>query len=186
MCSASAQDHSEGGVYIRQAATSVQTESEITTDDDVTRDEALELILDRLSPSNRPTLETFLTAPTAGHFFLGEQNGTGNTALVEQYGDANIAVLLQNGTDNRTTAIQNGSRNLFGAWLTGDENQLRVEQYGNENIYMLDFTGSGLNPPPVVQQGDMNQAFQIGVISTPFGIQQRGTGMRLLIEHNLQ
>jgi hypothetical protein len=181
---ASAQNQSRSSVYIRQATATIPVETGGTTDDDITRSEALDLILDRLQPSDRPALQAYLTAATAGHFFLGSQSGSENTALVDQFGDANIAVLNQYGTGNSTTAIQNGSRNLFGIWLTGDNNQLQVEQYGNENIYLLEFTGSGLDVPPILQQGEMNQALQIGMIREPFGISQRGNGMSIIIEHN--
>jgi hypothetical protein len=116
--------------------------------------------------------------------------GTDNDALVGQGGNGNLAVLLQQGDGNFTSTLQIGSGNVIGVRLRGVGNQLGtplapgVLQVGAENLYLLDYTGDSQLIEPTAQIGDGNQVVQIGAIDVPFGVEQRGDGMRMIIRHN--
>jgi hypothetical protein len=111
--------------------------------------------------------------------------GVGNTAEIEQRGAGNLAVLLQLGDGNLTTLLQEGAGNVFGARITGSNNTLDgVVQRGADNLYLLDYEGSGRMIEPSLQEGDGNQVVQIGATDAPFGVQQYGDGLRMIIRHN--
>jgi hypothetical protein len=115
---------------------------------------------------------------------LDNLSGRNNTAEIDQSGAGNLAVLLQLGDENTTTLLQDGNGNVFGARLAGSNNTLDVEQEGNNNLYLLDHVGDNLDIAPGIQQGDNNQAVQVGEVSQPFGVQQYGDGLRMIIRHN--
>lgn len=116
--------------------------------------------------------------------------GNDNDAFVGQDGNGNLAVLLQQGDGNFTSTLQVGSGNVIGVRLRGVGNQLGtpsapgVLQAGADNLYLLDYTGNGQTIAPTAQIGDGNQVVQIGAIDVPFGVEQRGDGMRMIIRHN--
>ncbi|MEP0547081.1 MAG: curlin repeat-containing protein [Rhodothermales bacterium] len=116
--------------------------------------------------------------------------GNDNDASIGQDGDGNLAVLLQQGDDNFTSTLQIGSGNVIGVRLRGVGNQLGTQatpgvlQAGADNLYLLDYTGDGQTIAPTAQIGDGNQVVQIGEIDVPFGVEQRGDGMRMIIRHN--
>ncbi len=111
------------------------------------------------------------------------QAGRLNTALVEQFGFDNAVTLLQQGQGNTTLAQQLGSGNVIDVTLIGEANRLDVRQVGQDNLYVLAFEGEGLTHS-VLQQGQGIEAVQIGVGRQPVSIEQRGSGMRVMIEHN--
>jgi hypothetical protein len=114
----------------------------------------------------------------------------GNDASVGQDGDGNLAVLLQQGNNNFTSTLQVGSGNVIGVRLRGLGNSLGtpadpgVLQAGADNVYLLDYEGSNQIIAPTIQEGNGNQVVQIGEIDVPFGVEQRGDGMRMIIRHN--
>lgn len=116
--------------------------------------------------------------------------GTNNNASIGQDGDGNLAVLLQEGDSNFTSTIQVGSGNVIGVRLRGVGNNLGtstdpgVLQAGADNLYLLDYTGDFQTIAPTEQVGNGNQVVQIGAIDVPFGVEQRGDGMRMIIRHN--
>lgn len=119
-----------------------------------------------------------------GNLALTHQDGANNEALLEQDGNGNLAVLLQLGDGNLTTSRQVGTGNVFGVRIAGSYNELDVEQEGADNVYLLDYVGDGQMLPSAVQSGVGNQAVQVGEIAVPFGVQQYGNGMEMIIRHN--
>lgn len=117
-----------------------------------------------------------------GNLALTIQQGSDNAAALAQQGATNLAVLLQRGDLNTTTLDQFGNRNLFAVWLEGTSNRLSVTQEGDDNTYVLGFVGDNLDHT-VYQSGNDIHAVQIGVGRRPFGIEQRGEGMNIQIEH---
>ena len=136
-----------------------------------------------LSEREGGALDAFsLTAQ--GNLALVRQTGDGNAAILDQTGSGNLAALLQLGSGNVTTAEQNGSGNVLGVRITGSYNELDVLQDGNDNLYLLDYAGDGQAISPGTQIGHDNQAVQLGEVAAPFGVQQVGDGMRMIIRHN--
>ncbi len=172
-----AQDAAGGEVYLDQAAP-------LPAQETITAGEAIERIQDRLRPHDANALEAHLLGgfQRGGSFGLVTQRGTGNTARLDQAGPANLAVLSQQGDRNTALLEQVGAGNLYGAWLTGDDNVTNVTQRGADNVYLLDFEGDALQHR-VVQQGTGNQAVQIGAGAAPFGIEQRGDHMEIVVRH---
>jgi hypothetical protein len=119
---------------------------------------------------------------TVRHIALVWQDGEDNHATLLQSGALNVAVVMQLGDLNETWVEQDGSGNVVGARLQGDRNRLSVSQRGDDNTYLLDFTGSSLDHT-VVQHGTGMRAVQVGAGSRPFGIEQRGSGAEVTIEH---
>ncbi len=119
-----------------------------------------------------------------GNLALIRQDGANNEAVLYQTGSGNLAALLQLGDGNVTTAQQNGTGNVFGVRITGHLNTLDVIQDGSDNVYLLDYIGDGQIIEPAVQSGVGNQAVQLGDIAVPFGVQQYGNGMEMIIRHN--
>ena len=112
------------------------------------------------------------------------QGGDGNFASITQNGTNHLAVVVHEGNSNFTDVTQNGSDHVAGIRLNGDDNQFRLTQDGSGHRYLLDFGGSNLNHE-VVQNGVDNTAVQIGEGSMPFGIEQNGSGMTMIIRHNV-
>ena len=123
------------------------------------------------------------TLSSGGSMAMVHQEGEGNTIMLSQLGFANRAVLTQVGSFNRIDARQEGDRNLLEVLLQGSNNGLDVTQRGNDNVYKLDFLGDGL-AHSVLQEGSGLQAAQIGIGTLPLSIEQRGTGMELVIHHS--
>ena len=131
-------------------------------------------------------LEGF-TLNDQGNLALLRQEGSGNQALIDQQGTGNLAALLQLGNGITTTATQIGDGNVFGVRLEGNDLVLGpdgVTQIGDHNVYLLEYTGSARQIAPTTQIGDGNQAVQVGGIAVPFGVEQYGDGMRMIIRHN--
>lgn len=135
-----------------------------------------------------------------------EQEGSGNEASITQSGNRNestveqrpgdgfpglnnLAVIVQNGSMNQTTVRQFGQNNIAGVRLNGTNNATDILQEGDGNEYRLEFTGTGLGadgtPHTVKQIGDQNMLVQVGQGTTPFNVQQRGDGMRMIIHRNV-
>ena len=121
----------------------------------------------------------------------GASLGVSNTAAIDQSGDGNLAVVLQEGDFNYASALQVGERNVVGVRLRGVGNRLGtseadpgVRQAGAGNVYLLDFTGDNQVIAPTTQVGDGNQVVQLGGVAAPFGVEQYGDGMRMIIRHN--
>lgn len=164
----------------------------LTSTEDVTPEEALGEIRTgfNLSSGEFDALDAF-TLEAQGNLALVRQEGEGNEAFVSQDGTGNAAVLLQLGDGNIVAAEQLGTGNVLGVQIEGNYNTLTgaagapgVLQDGDGNVYLLEFTGNNHDIPPAVQQGVGNQAIQTGVIDRPFGIEQYGDGMRMIIRHN--
>lgn len=136
-----------------------------------------------LSEREGGALDAFSLA-SQGNLALIRQEGSGNEALFDQDGSGNLAVLLQLGDGNVTSARQTGTSNVFGVRITGSYNTLDVLQDGSDNTYLLDHVGDGQTLPSAVQSGVGNQAVQVGEIGVPFGVQQYGNGMQMIIRHN--
>ena len=136
-----------------------------------------------LSEREGGALDAFSLA-SQGNLALIRQEGADNEALLDQSGSGNLAVLLQLGVGNATTARQIGTGHVFGVRIDGNYNELDVLQEGSDNTYLLDYVGDGQTLPSAVQSGVGNQAVQIGEIATPFGVQQVGNGMQMIIRHN--
>lgn len=150
----------------------------------VTPQEAFDEIRDfGLSEREGGALDAFSLA-SQGNLAMIRQEGANNEALLEQDGTGNLAVLLQLGDGNVTTARQIGTGNVFGVRIEGSYNELDVLQEGSDNVYLLDYVGNGQTLPAAVQSGVGNQAVQVGEIATPFGVQQFGNGMQMIIRHN--
>ncbi|HEX7071038.1 MAG TPA: hypothetical protein VF190_09540, partial [Rhodothermales bacterium] len=153
---------------------------------EITPEEATSLILGRLMESDRTALDRYLMlgAITGQNLVIIRQKGDANVAATTQIGQSNLAVLHQEGTGNVTLLQQIGDGNVFGSWLIGDYNSLSLLQEGNDNVYLLEYLGSNRDFGHVVQQvGSGIQAVQVGVRDRAFGIEQRGNGMELRIEH---
>jgi hypothetical protein len=111
--------------------------------------------------------------------------GSGNEAEIDQRGAGNLAVLLQLGDNNLTTLEQRGSNNVIGIRITGSNNTLEgVELRGANNLYLLDYAGDGQTILPTSLRGSDNQVVQTGSVSQPFGVEHRGSGLRMIIRHN--
>jgi len=136
-----------------------------------------------LSEREGGALDAFSLA-SQGNLAMIRQEGSNNEALFDQTGNGNLAVLLQLGDGNTTTAQQIGTGNVFGVRIAGSYNTLDVLQDGSDNTYLLDYVGDGQTLPSAVQSGVGNQAVQVGEISAPFGVQQYGDGMQMIIRHN--
>lgn len=150
----------------------------------VTPQEAFDEIRDfGLSDREGGALDAFSLA-SQGNLAMIRQEGIGNEALFDQAGSGNLAVLLQLGDGNVTTARQTGTSNVFGVRIAGSYNALDVLQDGSDNTYLLDYVGDGQTILPTVQSGVGNQAVQVGEIGVPFGVQQYGNGMEMIIRHN--
>jgi minor curlin subunit len=155
----------------------------------LTADDALTALRERLSLENaeREALDGF-SLGVQGNLALIRQEGEGNVGLIEQTGEGNLAALLQIGFGNATAVEQMGRGNVFGLQIVGSGNQLGtptepgVLQFGNHNVYLLEYTGSDRLLPPTQQFGDGNQLVQTGVTDLPFGVEQRG-GATMIIEH---
>jgi hypothetical protein len=122
----------------------------------------------------------------------GEQagsDGDNNVATLVQNGANNLGVIVHLGNQNRTTLTQDGNRNVAGVRLQGTNNATDILQDGTGNEYRLDFEGTGLGmdgtPHTVEQIGDQNMLVQVGQGTTPFNVQQRGDGMRMIIRRNV-
>jgi len=112
------------------------------------------------------------------------QGGDGNFASIMQNGTNHLAVVVHEGNSNFTDVTQNGSDHVAGIQLHGDNNQFGLTQNGSGHRYLLDFEGSNLDHA-VVQNGANNTAVQIGQGSMPFGIEQNGSGMTMIIRHDV-
>jgi minor curlin subunit len=126
-----------------------------------------------------------------GNFAIVRQEGLNNLADVSQQGQANVAIIVQEGTNITTKASQIGQGNVFGVRLVGNNLVMQnadgtdtVLQEGFENVYLLDFEGNDQLIPVSTQVGVDNQVVQVGQINTPFGVEQYGNGMRMVIIHN--
>lgn len=180
-------------------AQATEEEVVVLTEDDLlpalsleplTADEALRTLRDRLQldAAERQLLDGF-SLGLQRNLVLVRQEGDGNLAVVEQLGEANLAALLQFGVGNAVVAEQIGRGNLLGVQITGDGNRLGAEgapgvlQFGDGNLYLLEYTGSGRDLPAARQLGDGNQLVQTGVTALPFAVEQRG-GAVLIIRHD--
>jgi hypothetical protein len=121
---------------------------------------------------------------------LLRQEGHANQAALGQVGAGNLAVVLQQGDANLTSALQVGQGNAVGVRLQGTGNRLGaplrpgVLQIGEGNLYLLDLAGDHHTIAPSTQIGTDNQVVQLGATAAPFGVQQIGSGMRMVIRHN--
>lgn len=111
------------------------------------------------------------------------QEGSFNTAHITQRGRANAAIMIQQGSGNTSRLLQEGTHNVYGSWLQGDDNVLNIEQIGSGNAYLFGFQGNRLHHS-VQQVGTGIRAVQVGTGHAPFGIQQHGNGMDIIIRHN--
>jgi hypothetical protein len=177
-------------VAIQQAVAQATTATPLTTE------EAFDTILDfGLSAPEVQALDAF-SLGAQGNLALVRQEGfgvflgVGNSAIVDQSGSGNITVLLQQGDGNFTSTRQVGDDNVIGVRLRGANNQLGttagpgIQQLGNDNVYLLDFAGDSEVIAPTLQDGSGNQVVQIGTAAAPFGVQQYGNGLRMIIRHN--
>ena len=148
--------------------------------------EAIELISDRLWEGEPFVFDSRLLSGYGlrGNVALISQGGQGNVVDLWQNGAGNVAVVSQRGVGNETVLSQDGSGNTMGVRLDGVGNALKATQRGNDNLYLLELDANFRNLLPVVQVGDRNQAVQIGDVQVPFGIEQRGHDMNLIIRHN--
>lgn len=130
------------------------------------------------------------------------QDGTGNRAWVLQDGSANTSSLSQHGTDNVATmrllgpnnsaaVLQYGTNNLYEVTIDrsgarpSTASMLNVLQDGANNVYRLDFQNRGANlNHSVLQIGRGNVIEQTGRNLRPFGVEQRGDGLQMVIRHN--
>ena len=175
-----------------QAAPATQEEAQIvqevlgsTSAVPVTPQEAFdEIRAFGLSEREGGALDAFSLASQGNLALIRQEGGSDNEALLDQAGNGNLAVLLQIGSGNVTTARQLGAGNVFGVRIDGSYNELDVLQDGSENVYLLDYVGDGQVIEPAVQSGVGNQAVQVGEIAVPFGVQQYGNGMQMIIRHN--
>lgn len=158
-----------------------------TTVEPLTRDQALDLLSDRLLPTDQAALDNFRqTTSTTGQLLLVQQVGAQNTGITNQIGLGNVAALYQVGDNNVTAMLQQGNDNVIGIWLNGSDNQLDVQQLGDRNVYLLEFIGDGLGlgeALPAIQIGNDNQAVQFGQGTQPYGVVQIGSGIEMTIEH---
>jgi hypothetical protein len=184
---AGAQDKGSGGeIYVTQAGDAARSGGHAGADpslpaglrlrDNLFRTPAAGLT----TPSSGPGITS---SDGTGNRTTIEQSGTDNVVAVRQYGTRNVASVVQLGSANRLDAVQNGTANVLHVALAGSDNALGLVQRGEDNRYSLDFRGSGLDHA-VVQEGIGLRATQVGVGSLPFGIQQRGTGMEITVQHN--
>jgi hypothetical protein len=116
------------------------------------------------------------------------QNGNGNIAeIVQQSGTGNRAYIEHDGHDNQTYLLQSGNDNAFSVTMIGDRNYFDFAQVGDGNQYERVWVGSDTDLgtlPPVVQTGNGNQIIEIGQGGIPLMIEQRGDGMRMVVEHH--
>ncbi len=180
---AAAQDGSTSSeVFVQQAAEHVpQPTSQRAAP--VSRQEALDLLHDRLAGRGSNALEAYLGAGRNGNFALVTQEGQDNVALMNQEGARNLAVMAQQGAGNITRLSQQGAGNIYGSWLEGSGNLLELTQDGNDNVYL--FAVQGNNHEHVVDQiGDNLQTIQLGATQQPASVQQIGSDMQVIIEHH--
>jgi hypothetical protein len=142
-----------------------------------------------LSDQEAQVLDGFASG-TQSNSALLRQDGHANEAFLGQVGAGNLAVVLQEGTANVTTSVQVGQGNVVGVRLRGDGNRLGVGlrpgvvQIGEGNLYLLDVAADYQTITPTTQFGTDNQVVQLGETAAPFGVQQFGNGMRMIIRHN--
>lgn len=188
---ASAQTEAEvQTVFIEQAVVQSTTATPLTVE------ETYDTILDFGLSDVEVEAFTEFSLGTPGNLALVRQTGFeaavgfNNNVVVDQSGEGNLAVLLQQGDGNFTSALQLGNGNVIGVRLRGTNNQLGssaapgIEQLGDDNVYLLDYTGNGQTIAPTTQMGNGNQVVQLGETAAPFGVQQYGDGMRMIIRHN--
>ncbi len=149
------------------------------------RAEALDAARALVDPADRAALDAF-DPDRLGHVGLVRQEGTGHAAALHQLGPANLAALYQRGADQSALVEQVGAGNVLGLRLDGDGHAVTARQLGDGNLYLLDADGPAGGPAfdhAVLQVGDDLQAIQTGVTAAPFDVEQRGTGMSLIIRH---
>ncbi|OZC04229.1 hypothetical protein [Rubricoccus marinus] len=130
-----------------------------------------------------------------------------NTATAGVSPATNVAAITQEGADNRVDLTQQGIGNRLGLFIDGNSNQFQLSQIGSYNEFVADVIGDGnvLGPESIQagtgnqytllsdrvsgevhslqQYGDANQAFQVvGQGLKPASIQQRGSGMQVMVE----
>ena len=142
--------------------------------------------------NNEATIEQSGPGNEASITQRGEQagsDGNNNVASILQNGTNNLGVVVHLGSQNRTTLTQDGNQNVAGVRLQGTNNATDILQEGDGNEYRLEFTGIGLGadgtPHTVEQLGNQNMLVQVGQGATPFNVQQRGDGMRMIIRRNV-
>lgn len=176
-----AQDGGADAGVIQQVLTATNQGGELDAQEAL---DALRTDLLDLNADERGFLSDF-SLETQGNLTLLRQEGAENDASVVQRGAGNVAVLVQTGTNLTAGVVQEGSGNVFGVDLEGDDLLLgEIVQQGDGNVYLLEYRGSALEIAPAVQVGQQNQAIQVGAIEQPFGVQQYGNGLNMIIRHN--
>lgn len=114
-------------------------------------------------------------------------SGQHNTGTVSQEGDFNKAFMSLAGEDNTIHVGQFGNDNYFNLGLTGDNNFLDLIQNGDDNQYDREYSGNAVLNETVTQDGNGNNAKQIGSLSNgrSANILQEGSGMEVIIRHGL-
>lgn len=118
-----------------------------------------------------------------GNHAVIDQWGEGHRASIHQRGTNLVAGVAQHGAGQVAEILQEGAGHRVGLWLGGTDNAVQVTQRGADNRYFLDFRGESLRHT-VIQQGVGLRAIQLGRVSHPFGIVQRGTDFEIRIEHH--
>lgn len=106
-----------------------------------------------------------------------------NVIILLQDGDFNEVSVEQRGVNNRFAVVQQGDFNRTTAQIFGDANSTNVTQRGAGNEYDLLMVADAVDLLPVVQEGEGNRAIQFvapGLL--PAGVEQRGSGMEVIIE----
>ncbi len=151
----------------------------------ITPQQAFIEIRKRLALGDRPVLNRYLIGPylADANLALIQQVGDRSRTEIEQRGEGNVAVLYELGDRNRSSVLQRGDDNIYALWLRGDQNRMNGRQIGDRNIFLFEGAGENLTFPFVSQVGNDLKAVQIGSTVLPFGIEQRGNGMEVIIEH---
>jgi minor curlin subunit len=128
------------------------------------------------------------------------QNGSNNNVYIDQkitgVSNTNVVYLLQKGSFNNGNIRQTGNSNeynifQYGFWndmeLTteGNYNKSTLYQIGSENIIKQRLRGEGMNYF-ILQEGSRNELIhkENGVANPEYRIEQRGVGMKVIIENS--
>ncbi|MBE9491629.1 MAG: hypothetical protein IMY70_01980 [Bacteroidetes bacterium] len=102
------------------------------------------------------------------------QQGNNNNGLVKQVGLGNEYNIYQFGSDNDLDLMTEGKRNKSTLFQIGNSNKIKQRLRGNEMDYFI------------LQEGIRNELIHIenGVKHPEYRIEQKGTGMKLIIENS--
>lgn len=108
-----------------------------------------------------------------------------NHVQMTQTGNGNAAGLTQEGIRNAAEINQAGDSNIYQGTLSGEDNLLHILQTGSGNKVYQELYGYNMELQ-VMQHGSGNELIQIETAGNApnYQVQQKGEGMRIVIEHN--